>query len=210
MTPRVALALTTCDRPAYTSTTLMTLLRHNDLSRFVLLQGDDASQDTRNVDMAREVGFELVHAPSERQGHMASIRALVAAAQERECDYTLVLEADYESVSGLPLEALDSSCWDSLRLYGKRKMREGPRALAATHRMGTNSPIEWRPAFPGYEFAPAAHWTPNSITKTALLAKYTHLPRVKDVCLQWHPPTLRAVDNVVWHLAEDTTPGFMP
>jgi hypothetical protein len=207
---RVAIGLLTCDRPEYTERTLLSLKQHNDLSRFVLLHGDDASQDSRNRDMGRLMGFELIHAPTERQGQMASLRALVHAAQKRECDYILVLESDYETVHPFPWDAFAIPGWDHFRLFGTRKMREGPRAPTSPRNMGTNELIQWLPVVPGYEFSPAAHWTPDGVTRTALLAEHIHLPRVKDVCLAWRPPSLRVIENVAWHIAETSTPGFKP
>jgi hypothetical protein len=79
--------LTTCDREIYTMTTLATFFALNDPDRFVLLQADDASVDGFNRTHMARSRFELVHAPTERQGHMAALRALVREAHARGCDF---------------------------------------------------------------------------------------------------------------------------
>ena len=208
---RVAIALTTCDRPAYTERTLLSLQRHNDLSRFVLLQGDDASQDSRNADMGRVMGFELVHAPTERQGHMAALRALVREAHARGCDFYLALQNDQEWVRPFPWEIFGIPGWECCRLYGAMKMRSGPRAVTGTHIMGTDRPIDWRPVVLGYELAAEAHWSPQPcVTKTEALLDHVHLPTAKAVALAYRPATLRTVENVTFHIGADGTPGFIP
>lgn len=215
---RVAICLLTCERYDYTKRTVESLALHNELRAFTLLHGDDASRDNRNREIAEFHGFELVKSPVSRQGVMAMQSRLAAAAADRRCDWTVILQNDWECVRSFPYGLLmtldrmpDVHC---LRLYGRWKER-GARPTGDAHKGKGGKPAGWRPL----ECAPEAaeigdiHWgSPPCATRTPVLRwLLAGAERERDVRAksgEISTLTARVVDNVFWHIGADRTPEF--
>lgn len=217
---KVAVLLTTRCREDMTAETLRTFAEHHKLSRFLLLHGDDASPTRENKRLAAQYGFETVYDPERQLGHMASFRALMHVAMSERSEWVLNLENDWQWVRPTPSwahEAMEGGDWpdvDCIRLYGAAKARSGPRAPTGANLMGADRPIAWRACWDGVEYAPECHFAgPPSYIRTDVLWPWVReLPTFKEVGKVLHMPTLRPVENCVWHLGdtvEKSTPGFM-
>ena len=215
----VALALLTCERHDYTARTLETLAAHNDLAAFTLLHGDDASADPRIVPLAQRYGFETVARPGERQGVMAMERALAKAAQARGCRWTWLLQNDWESVRPFPWPLFEFVAAEPLvyclRLYGHQKDR-GARVAGSAHQGKDGADAGWRrlSGAPEPVEVGSIHWgSPPAVTRTDLLrwllkdAAKDRDARLKSGRLDYM--TARVVENVVYHIGEEKTPGFL-
>lgn len=214
---RVALGLITCERYEYTKRTLETFAEHNDLSRFMLLHGDDASVDDRVIPLVQSYGFKTIHY-DERRGVMATQRLVADEALLYDCDWTLLLQNDWESVRAFPWDLFEWIAGDPtvycLRMYGAQKDR-GARVTGNQHKGKDGADAGWQsyngmcePAEIG-----SIHWgSPPAVTKTTLLwwlledAKRESDCRVKSGGLDLM--TVRPVQNVMYHFGEERTPEF--
>lgn len=210
----VAVCLLTCDRPALTAIAAQSFVAYNPGRReLLLLHADGGSETGENVGIARAHGFQTLVAPprAERIGQMATLRIFLEAVQRAGAEWMVWLENDWESVAALPNERfIATSGMDTIRLFGVRKMRTGPRALAGPHRIGTREPIVWTPAMPGWEQG-RAHWGGGgTIVRTDVLTRQVHQPRLKDVITaDTALRSLRPLHNLMWSLGLETTPGFL-
>lgn len=162
-------------------------------------------------------GFRTVHAPRERVPQMVSYRALIEEAALKGAEFVLWLENDWESVAPIPTldwlrKARDEHGIVTWRLFGERKMRgDGPRAMAGEHRIGTKDRVHWIDCleFEGWQRG-HTHWAAGgSIATLAHLESQLHRPRLKDVITAKNDlPTMRPVQNVLFHIGHETTPGF--
>lgn len=146
---KVAVCLLTCDRLAYTQETVHSFLRWNSQAPFVLLHGDDASDDRRVPRFARQGGFETVvqSEPGGRVGVTRMVEQLAAAVVGRGIDWMLLLENDWRWVWSFPWplfeEARKLPGFRQLRLYGQFKEEGGRRPCGTRHR-GTGEPANWQ------------------------------------------------------------------
>lgn len=219
---RVALGLITCERFDYTRRTLETFAAYSDLASFVLLHGDDASSDDRVGPLARSFGFQTLR-NVDRSGVMATQRLVAHEAQAQGCDWTVILQNDWESVRPFPwtlfgVVANDPAVY-CMRLYGVQKDR-GERKAGQRHKGKGGADAGWRPYNgPEYDWPiePAEigsiHWSsPPAATRTDLLvwlldgAERDRDCRIKSGSLDLM--TVRPIENVVYHIGEERTPDF--
>lgn len=226
---RIALTFLTCDRVDYTRRTLETLAAHNDLSRFVLLHGDDASVDDAGGELARRLGFETVVQTKAlrqrgRRGVAAMTEELFEHASRRGCELVLNLQNDWECVRPIPPEVWQFFVHPSIycvRLYGAMKSTTG---RCGIHHGGREprKVVEWRPFEPnggrpkhatGWEIGDI-HWGhPPAVTRIRQAVSLTRdavsekISRVRSgkIYLQ----TVRPVENVFLHIGRERTPGFV-
>lgn len=202
----IAVALLTCDRYAYTETTLRTFAAHNDLSRFHLLHADDASTDPRVPELAWAHGFRTVAQSRVRKGWLAMRLALFEASAKR-ADWVLFLENDIEWLRAFPWPLFDYVSRQPniycLRLYGEFKDRHGEDRCLAFHKHGPRThPVKWRPLKYAPEPAEAGciHWGAQpSVTRAApLLDLHRYGMECGDL-------TARVLDNVTAHIGIERT-----
>lgn len=206
----VAVGLLTCGREHLTRRTVETFLAHNDPSRFILLHADDASPTLENQRIA-QAGFDTVYTCATRQGQMAALWALVRAAERRGAEWYLHLENDQEWVAEFPWHALTYGP-ECVRLFGERKARSGPRAMAGKFLMGTKDPIIWHPLGDGLERG-EAHWPAQTCATRmhVMTGLCDGASSVKQMMLAGSLDTVRVTENVTWHIGDsEQTPGFMP
>lgn len=202
----IAVALLTCDRFAYTETTLRSFAAHNaDTSRFQLFHADDASTDPRVPALATAHGFRTVARSTTRKGWLAMRIALFEAAA-REAEWVLFLENDIEWIRAFPWALFDYVRRQSniycLRLYGEFKGRGEEPCLAFHKQSSRLQPVKWRPL----KFAPeptqvgVIHWSAQpSVTRTApLLDLHRHGMESGDL-------TARVLENVTVHIGVQRT-----
>lgn len=216
---RLAICLLTCDRPEYTKATLKSLIATNwqlvcgiDADT-ILLHADDGSISDRNDKLASQYFFKKVYGrpKGNRGGAGIALRSMWRSAVEMGATHILHLENDWEIVAPIPL----FPGADTVRLYGRKKERgEGPRSRTGQHIAGTSEKIQWIPsAYPGYELAQEASWGgPPSITKAAILIAATEPddpPRsIKEITKALaRIYSIRPIENIVFHIGEQKTPG---
>lgn len=212
----IAICLLTCDRPALTEIAASSFSAYHPVRPDLLrLHCDGGSMTGENVEIASKHGFATLVAPprSERIGQMATLRIFVETCVAMACRWLLWFENDWECVASLPDEEfLDFSRADTVRLFGAKKMRTGPRQWSGSRRILTQEPIDWQPsiALPGWEYG-MAHWAGGgSFIKTEVLERQLHQPRLKDVIkAENNLRSLRPLDNVMWCNGLVTTAGVM-
>lgn len=199
--PRIALCLQTADRPEYTSRTLASFAAQNDLSRFRLLHGDDASRSTENRELARSYGFKTVVKGSTRAGCLPTRTALIAYAA-RKAPWILLLENDIESVRPFPWALFDYvSTLDwvyCLRLFGVFKGPNQTDPCLTVNKWKPEKPVTWRRlrAAPEPTEVAVIHWSAQpSVTRARPLVAM-HVSGEKEIRLK----TARVVDNVMVHV----------
>lgn len=206
----IALALLTCDRHDYTARTLSTFARFNDLRKFILLHGDDASTDPRILPLVHSYGFRSVVKNNDRQGWLWTRTKLLKKAAAK-APWILYLENDIETERPFPWALFrfiehkhDISC---LRLYGAWKDRDRlDRCL--THNKDTGSPAIWKP----FRYAPEKsqigqiHWSAQpSVTRSQYVVDH----HVHGNPLGGY--TVRVKKNVMFHIGvERTAPMLAP
>lgn len=203
----LAICLLTADRPELTRATLESFRAHNpDAGHHLLLHADDGSASRDNFLLADRAGFGNVYASAYRKGSPAALACMWDAAVQMGATWILHLENDIEWVGPIPTRR-DA---ESIRLYGALKMRDGPRAPAGVHIMGTKEPIDWTPAGDGWERGVASWGGQPSITLAKPLLDAVTAPgvdRLKQVSMALQRlDTLRPVENLVWHVGEEATP----
>jgi hypothetical protein len=162
---KIAVALLTCDRVDYTARTLQSFRACNpDVSRFVLLHGDDGSVSDENHALARAHGFQTVVQARSRMGWRVTRPALLETAAYLS-PWILLLENDIESVRPFPWTLFDFVrkhpqiyC---LRLYGRFKDAAKTELCLSTHKREGHTPVEWRPLRNGPEMSQVGriHWS---------------------------------------------------
>lgn len=202
---RVAVALQTCDRVDDTARTLASFAQHNDLDRFVLLHGDDASEDFfATFSIAASYGFQSVVTNVQRQGIAATRLALVDAAAKAKAEWVLLLENDIESVRPFPWELFAYAAKHrqiyTMRLFGPYKDAEKTQPCKTTHQWRGNQAVTWRPFRNAPEKSQVGqiHWTAQpSITRTKALRAILRGDRPDAL-------TVRVKKNVMSHFGERT------
>lgn len=209
----LAVCLLSCGRPDLTRRTVESFIRHNapGLHEMKLLHAvDECGKADPNWTIANTWGFRCVHAPRERRGLMAGLRALVSAAGASGCDRFLWLENDWESVEAVPLFAGPDGNVQCLRLYGVDKQADGTRP-AGRKNMVTGEKITWRRIRGGFWEAGGAHFggAPSICSVGQFLPHLDAATSMKDLARRVGSlRTLRVVDNIVWHIGDEGTPGF--
>lgn len=205
--PTIAVALLTCDRPAYTARTIETFLAHNsDRTRFVLLHGDDASQHAINRDLAAAAGFETVVQHTTRQGNLATRTALIQQAAAR-APWVLLLENDIASIRAFPWTLFDQVAAlpivYCLRLYGRFKDADQRDACKVHHQWRNQAPVTWAPMTGFAEPAEATqiHWSAQPCVTRAEPLVTLHTRGVREL----RKLTARVVDNVMVHIGTART-----
>ncbi len=204
MTPPIAVALQTCNRYDYTARTLETFAAHNDLSRFVLLHGDDASDDERVRLLPADYGFRTVVQTATRSGWLMTRRALIEVAAT-EAPWILLLENDIETVRPFPWDLFAFvQRWPAiycLRLYGQFKGHKTEPCLS-THKRRRHTPVNWRP----FKHAPVKsqvgdiHWSAQPcVTRSADLLAH-HRSGIEP-----HGLTVRVKQNITVHIGVERT-----
>lgn len=214
---RIAITLLTCDRVGYTVRTLETLAAHNDLSRFVLLHGDDASTDDAGGKLARSMGFQTAVQSRKRVGVCKMTERLFHAAQASGADVVLNLQNDWECLRPIPVETIAELLVDEnvycARLYGAMK---SPTGRCGIHHGGRDPRrvVEWVPApVPGWEIGDI-HWGhPPAVTRIADAIKLTQNVLRESQSRKRSGRitrlTVRPVANVFSHIGRERTPGFV-
>jgi len=208
----IAVCLLTCDRPELTAIAAESFDRHHRRRQMLRLHCDCGSGHTEeNVSIAKAHGFTTLIAPDERIGQMATLKVFLEAVTKANCQWLLWLENDWETVAPLPSEQfLRNSGADTVRLFGVKKMRSGPRQWAGSRRILTQEPIDWQPDMPGWESG-RAHWGGGgTLVKTEVLQRQIHQSRLKDVIkAENNLLSLRPVENLMWCNGLETTPGVI-
>jgi len=210
----IAVCLLTCDRPELTALAVTSVQKyHQGRTDLLRLHCDGGSLTDENVRLAAAYDFITLTAPcrAERIGQMATLRIFVEAASRAHCDWMLWLENDWEFIAPCPDEAfLNWTSADTVRLFGAKKMRSGPRQWAGTRRIHTQERIEWVPIAAGWE-AGYAHWgAGGTLIRREVLARQLHQPRLKDVIIaENNLLSLRPVENLMWCNGLYTTEGVI-
>jgi len=214
----IAVCLLTCDRPELTEQSVWSFVKQNNdrLESFLLLHCDGGSHAPTNCEIAKAAGFRTLVAPSPRQriGQMTTLLYFLQAARKYEADWIVWLENDWESVAPLPSDVfIETSGADTIRLFGAKKFRDGPRQNAGPHRIGTNDHILWEPwpgRTPGWEMG-LAHWgAGGTMIRTDILARCSHLRRLKDVITHTTDlQSLRPLENIMWSIGHESTEGII-
>lgn len=212
----IAACLLTCG-PGRAAETVRTARAFEELNRgrsdVVMIHADGGGPgQEENLAIASAHGFRTIHAPSSRVGQVVSFRAMFDECLERG-DLMLWLENDWEMVRPLPqaelFEELDFI--EQFRLFGARKMqKDGPRAMAGKHIIGTKIPIEWK-ALPDKPWEIArCHWgAGGTIVRPEALEPFAALPRMKDtITASVALLSARPTENYLWHIGATTTEGF--
>lgn len=223
---KIALTFLTCDRVPYSVRTLETLAAHNDLSRFILLHGDDASRDDAGGKLARSMGFHTaIQSGKVRAGVCSMTARLFRAAQLEGADFVLNLQNDWESARAIPLDDLEAIFEDErvycTRLYGAMKSLTG---RCGIHHGGREPRrvVDWVPYLPpeydidslsGYEVG-EIHWGhPPAVTRIAEAIHLTKGAQRESISRKRSGKltglTVRTVQNVFLHIGRERTPGFV-
>lgn len=203
----IAVCLQTCERYDLTARTLETFARHNDLAKFTLLHGDDASVDDRILPLVQSYGFETVVHTATRSGVLAVRAKLIARAKSRAA-WLLLLENDIETLRTFPWALFEHIRKDRrvycLRLYGRYKDRARTDKCLETHKWHDHAPAGWKALKGAPEKAQIGliHWSPQPcVTRSkALLAIHRAGPEPTGL-------TVRVKNNVTSHIGAERTPG---
>jgi len=144
---------------------------------------------------------------------MTTLLYFLQEARKYEADWIVWLENDWESVAPLPSHAFMAEATgvvDTIRLFGAKKFLDGPRQNAGPHKIGTREPIVWSPWSPNWEFG-LAHWgAGGTMVRTDILARCSHLRRLKDVITHTTDlPSLRPMENIMWSIGHESTEGII-
>lgn len=223
---RIALTFLTCDRADYSKRTLETLAWHNDLTKFVLIHGDDASKDDSGGELARSMGFRtMVQTRGTRRGVSKMTELLFQAALAEGATHVLNLQNDWESARPIPIEHFRAIFADEnvycLRLYGAMKSLTG---RCGIHHGGREPRlvVEWKPhefqyaggALRGEYQAGDIHWGhPPAVTRITdavwLTKGVLRESQSRKRSGRITRLTVRPIVNVFNHIGRERTPGFM-
>lgn len=205
---KIAVCLQTCGRYEYTQRTLETFAAKNDLSRFELLHGDDASDDRLAMrSLVASYGFKTIVQHKTRLGYLPVRTAMIAKAVRR-APWVLLLENDIESVRPFPwplFEYVTARSWIyCLRLYGAFKGFAETEPCKTTSQWHGGAPVSWKALKAAPEPAEMGriHWSAQPcITRGAELLGIHNGHRELQL------KTARVVDNVMMHIGVERTPG---
>lgn len=213
---KIAICLLTCDRVALTADTVTTLVKHNDLSPYLLLHADDASKDRSVFPLIRTAGFTTVFQATRRQGVSFMTQLLFEAAHAEGADAVLNLQNDWRSLRELPLQGIirllqrgDVYC---VRLCGPEK--SPGRLFGTTHAAkDRNKIVEWTPVDDEFEVGDI-HWGhPPCVT---LIKNALYLTRnagsesaSRKRSGEIDKLTARPFKSIFMHTGDVSTEGFM-
>lgn len=203
----IAVALQTCDRPAYTARTLASFTAMNDRARFVLVHGDDGSTTAENHALAARYGFTTVVRHATRQGMTATRLALVRAAAAL-APWVLLLENDIDFLRPFPWPLFEYVTTHAevytLRLFGVYKDAAQTDACLTYRKKYPHTVVHWQPLRGAPEPAEIGriHWTAQpSVTRADLFVALLQTDRDPDA------RTVRVVSNVTSHFGAERTAG---
>ena len=214
---KTALLLLTCGRYDLTERTLNSMLRNIDLSRFMLLHGDDCSTHADNLKLAKAAGFETVLQTPRRMGVGYMWANLVRLAALRRPDWIVFQENDWEWVDEFPHEALEYAHSREdiyyMRFFGKYRERNNQRPCNPFHMAKKTKPVwekiteQWQTGDIHWGFPANATRTKEAMYLTAgIRAEGDARKRSGDI----KKLTMRPVNNYVYHIGDDRTEGFIP
>lgn len=197
--------------------TLSTLAQHNDLSQFILLHGDDCSEDRTGPLAAEALGFKtVVQSSGERQGVARMTEALFKEAKIAGAEAVLNLQNDWKSLRTIPVVELEDILRDPavycVRMYGFWKSESG---RCGQHHAGRTPRelVEWKPyRINGYEVGDI-HWGhPPAVTRITEACALTKGAEAESVS-RWRSGklkklTVRPLNNFVNHIGRERTPRF--
>lgn len=205
----IAVCLLTCDRFAYTATTLRSFAAFNDPSRFVLLHADDASEDSRVVPLVQTHGFSTVLQSSSRRGWLTMRTRLFQLAAKRGAEWILFLENDHEWVRAFPWALFhfvrQYSQIYCLRLQGAFKGRDRTDPCMVHHKLDRRKEVKWKPMKRAPETSEIGriHWSAQpSVTRTRELLV------LHERGFESHDLTARVLSNVTYHIGARRTPAI--
>lgn len=219
---RIVTCLMTCERPDLTARVVQSMIEPGELyvGHTILVHGDDASSSYENHAIAREAGFTNVVQTTARIGaHGLRKRLVQAAIEQYDPTHILVWENDWECVRPIPWramqKALDEDTWQ-FRLFGEHKQEDLTRPAGAVHVGKDGREPGWQKFVSSGVLCERGdiHWsTPPTLCRAEELA-YVVAGTSSDKEM-WHRSgdlsvlTARVVENVVWHIGEKQTPGFI-
>lgn len=211
----IHVCLLSCDRIEYTIKTANSFVEHNP-EGFVLWHCDDASTDPRLRPAVQSFGFQPLVYTGSRAGVTEMVRRTAAELQAKGAEWMLLLENDWETVRPLPWSILKDAqargAW-SLRLYGRYKARGCQRPVRNYHQGRNKADPGWQ-GFDGYEIGDI-HWgNPPSVSRVKdVVWLHEGVSSERDAIRksgQMTAPVARVTENVVYHIGEKHTPGFVP
>lgn len=218
---KIAVCLITADRYEYTKATVETFRNHNVGLNLILLQADDASEDSRVREVGTLHGFEQVNKNlGKRIGGQAMRQLAITAAAKRGATHVYILENDIETVRPLPVAFLAYAFSDPdvycVRLYGLCKERNGQRKCSPYHLgRGKHEMVRWDEYRNEFEAAQIGdvHWGAQPCVTRIGEAVWLHADthRESDIwrkCTKLQAKTVRLLNNVTFHIGEDRTPNF--
>lgn len=211
----IHVCLLSCDRYEYTLRTASSFIEHNP-EGFALWHCDDASEDSRIRQAAQGFGFQSLVYTHSRVGVTEMVRRTAAELQARGAEWMLLLENDWETVRPFPWavfeDARERGAW-ALRLYGRYKARDGQRPVRNYHQGRSKADPGWQ-AFDGYELGDI-HWgnPPSASRVSDVVWLHDGVSSERDAIRKsgkLTAPVARVTENVVYHIGEKHTPGFVP
>jgi hypothetical protein len=210
----IHVCLLSCDRFDYTLQTAISFLEHN-AEGFTLWHCDDASTDLRLRSTVQALGFRPLVYTHSRIGVTAMVRRTATELQAMGAEWMLLLENDWETVRPFPwqvFEAVKTKVW-AIRLYGQYKARDKQRPVSAHHQGRNKADPGWQ-AYDGYEIG-QIHWgNPPSVSRVKdVVWLHEGASSERDAILKSgriSDRVARVTDNVVYHIGEEHTPGFVP
>jgi len=219
---RIVTCLMTCDRPSLTDRTVHSMIEPGELyvGHSILVHGDDASSEFQNHAIVQEAGFKTIVQTKQRVGAFGLRKRLIETAVELyNPTHILVWENDWQCVRPIPWramqKALDEDTWQ-FRLYGKHKQEDKTRPAGPLHAGKDKKDPGWEKFISNGVVCERGdiHWaTPPTLCRVAeLMYILKGATSDKDMWLKsgdLSTLTARVVDNVVWHVGFDQTPGFV-
>lgn len=203
----ITVALMTCGRYEYTARTLASFAAHNDLRKFQLLHGDDASDNRKDIArLVKPYGFRTVVQHKTQLGWLPLRTALIARAAARG-RWILLLENDIESIRPFPwalFARVQAHDWIyCLRLYGAFKDAEQLQPCKTTNQWRGHAPVSWKALKNAPEPAEVAqiHWSAQPCVTRA-----GDLVAIHQGHREVHLKTARVVTNVMNHFGVERTP----
>lgn len=212
----IHVCLLSCDRYDYTIQTASSFVEHNG-DGFVLWHCDDASTDQALRPAVQALGFQPLVYTEARVGVTEMIRRIASRLQRLGAEWLLLLENDWETVRQFPWDVFREiqqrgDVW-SFRLYGQYKARGETRPVKRCHQGRNNAEVRWQ-ALGEYELGDI-HWgNPPAVSRVDQVAwLHTGAKSEKDAIIRSggiRDHVARVTENVVYHIGEQHTPGFVP
>lgn len=219
---RIATCLMTCDRSDLTARVVQSMIEPGELyvGHSILAHGDDASSSFKNHSIAHEAGFKTIAQSMQRVGCFEMRKRLITETVKLYSPtHVLLWENDWECVRPIPWrsmqKALDDDTWQ-FRLYGAHKQEDNTRPCGAFHAGKNKKDPGWVPFISAGVQCERGdiHWgTPPALCRTEelmyLLGKSNSDKEMWERSGDLSSLTARVVENVVWHVGFEQTPGFV-